>query len=138
VVTIGDGMEKEASAFMAKKEPLYGYLLDRIGSLAVESLAEIFEEKLRGRQHASKRSCSMRLSPGYCDWPIEEQVIMAKALDFPKAGIRLTKKCMMIPRKSISAMVAMGPKGLFEKGRPQCLACDREDCDYRRVSQATD
>ncbi len=133
LVTIGNLLEDKASAYMARGEPLYGYLLDKIGALAAESVAESVEENLRKIYLGKGKSVSMRLSPGYCDWPIEEQFILAKALDFSKAGVSLTKQCMMVPRKSISAMVGIGPKGLFSKRESQCEICDKKECDYRRA-----
>lgn len=133
LVTLGGGIEDKASYWMSKGEPLYGYLLDRIGSLAVESLAEAFERKLRKDYLSKDKSVSMRLSPGYCDWPIEEQFLLNKALGFSKAGVSLTKNCMMVPKKSISAMVAIGPKDLFSKIKNQCVICDKKDCNHRRV-----
>lgn len=134
LVTIGGETEKKASFWMSRGEPLYGYLLDRIGSFAVESLAQAMERNLRQKYLLKGRSVSMRLSPGYCDWPIEEQFIMKKILDFSKIGVSLTKNCMMVPKKSISAMVAIGPKDLFTKTREQCAICDKKDCDHRRIT----
>jgi len=43
LVTIGDGIEHAATSLMHKGEHLHGYILDRIGSLAVEFLAENLE-----------------------------------------------------------------------------------------------
>ncbi len=133
VVTIGDRIEETASRQMGEGDYLGGYLLDRIGSLAVESLAKSAEEALRRKYGSRGYSTSARFSPGYCDWPIEEQFKLAKILDFSRAGVRLTKSCMMVPRKSISAMVAIGPKNLFAKIKTQCSVCDKKDCDHRRV-----
>ena len=132
-MTIGKVLEDKASLLMREGDHLGGYLLDRIGSLAVESLARSFEEYLRKNYEVKNMSVSMRISPGYCDWPIEEQFNLAKALDFSKAGVRLTRNCMMVPRKSITAIVGIGPKRLFSKTKSQCEACDKKDCDYRRV-----
>ena len=132
LVTIGSGIEDSASMWMSRGESLYGYLLDRIGSLAVESLAETIEKRLRSICASNGEGVSMRLSPGYCDWPIEEQFTLAKLLDFSGAGVHLTEKCMMVPRKSISAVVGIGPEDIFTKSKSQCVVCDKADCDYRR------
>lgn len=134
VVTLGLNLEERASWLMRNGEQLEGYLLDRIGSFAVESLAENFENKLREYYGAKDLSVSTRFSPGYCDWHIEEQFKLAKILDFPGAGIRLTEGCMMVPKKSISAAVGIGPKSLFRKRASQRSICDKKgDCDYRRI-----
>lgn len=134
LVTIGSGVENTASRWMANEKELGGYLLDRIGSFAVESLAMAAEEKLRRSCRAKKLSVSMRLSPGYCDWPIEEQRKLDKLIGFSGADVRLTKACVMLPRKTISAVLGVGPTGLFSKKISQCVICGKKDCDYRRVS----
>ncbi|MDP3791445.1 MAG: vitamin B12 dependent-methionine synthase activation domain-containing protein [Candidatus Omnitrophota bacterium] len=132
VVTIGNGIEKEASLFTSGSDPLGGYLLDRIGSFAVESLAERLENRLRRNYSLLKKSVSSRFSPGYCDWPTEEQFKLAKVLDFSKAGVELTEGCMMVPKKSISAMVAIANEGIFKKFISSCDICEKGDCEFRR------
>ena len=134
LVTIGDEIEKIAGELTQGKEPLRGYLLDRIGSFAVESLAESIESKIRKDYSKLKMSVSRRYSPGYCDWPIEEQVILARVLDFSKIGVSLTESCMMKPKKSISAIVAIAAKEVFKGSGSTCEICEKEDCSYRRDS----
>ena len=133
IVTIGDGIEKEASALTSGVDPLRGYLLDRIGSFAVESLAENLEKSLRAYYAAQKKSVSARFSPGYCDWALEEQFKISKSLDFSKAGVHLTEGCMMVPKKSISATVAVANEGIFTASGSTCRTCDFKDCGYRRA-----
>jgi len=132
VVTIGHALEDKASRLMAEGEGLDGYLLDRIGSLAAESLAENFEKLMRREFKRRSLSVSRRLSPGYCDWRIEEQFELVKLVDFSKAGVRLTDSCMMVPKKSISAVAGIGAKGLFTDVKSQCAICDKLECSYRR------
>ena len=132
LVTIGDEIEKIAGELTQEEDPLRGYLLDRIGSFAVESLAESIERKIRKDYSKLKMSVSRRYSPGYCDWPIEDQRILAKALDFSGIGVSLTESCMMKPKKSISAIVAIAEKGIFTKSGSTCEICERVDCSYRR------
>jgi hypothetical protein len=134
LVTIGDELENTASGYMKVGDSLEGYMLDRIGSFAVESLAENFEDRLRKIYGAKKRSVSMRVSPGYCDWPVEEQSKLAKLLDFSRAGVRLTESLMMVPKKSISGLVGIGPEGLFSKTGSRCGMCDNKECAYRSSS----
>lgn len=134
LVTLGPDLEETATMLMESGEQLHGYLLDRIGSFAVESLAGNFEEELRKRYRAGNKSVSMRISPGYCDWPIEEQRKLEKAVDFSRAGVRLTESCMMIPKKSISGLVGVGPKDLFSASRSQCDICTIKNCDYKRTA----
>ncbi len=134
LVTIGEGIENAASSGTKGKEPLEGYLLDRIGSFAVESLAQAVEKKIRKDYLILRKSVSRRYSPGYCDWPIEEQHIIAKILDFSKIGVSLNESCMMRPKKSISAIVAIADKGIFTESGSTCEICEKKDCSYRRVT----
>ncbi len=133
LVTIGKGLEDAASAYMNSGDHLMGYLLDRLGSFAVESLAKNAEEILRQRLAAENLSVSMRFSPGYCDWPIEEQFKLAKIINFAEAGVTLTENCMMIPKKSITAIVGVGPEKLFAKVQSPCSVCNMKVCNYRRA-----
>ncbi|MFA6078493.1 MAG: vitamin B12 dependent-methionine synthase activation domain-containing protein [Candidatus Omnitrophota bacterium] len=132
LVTIGSALEQEASTLMAKGDYLRGYLLDRVGSFAVESLAISAEKALRDAYAKEDKSVSIRMSPGYCDWPIEEQAALAKILDFSSIRVSLTERFMMKPKKTISAVVAVGAKGVFNSSRSQCGICDMKDCGYRR------
>ena len=132
LVTIGNMLEKAATDAMSNGEDLKGYFFDRIGSMAVESVGKCVEENLRKSYANEDRTVSIRFSPGYCDWRIEEQFIIDKILDFFKIGVRLTKACMMVPRKSISAIAGIGPQGRFEKRESPCSFCEVNDCSYKR------
>jgi hypothetical protein len=131
VVTIGDGIERAASRLMKNGESLEGYILDRIGSFAAESAAEKLEGQLRASYAARNMSVSRRMSPGYCDWPVEEQLKLQDILDFSRAGVRLTENCMMVPKKSISAILGIGSKGLFNDAGSRCGRCNKKSCGYR-------
>lgn len=133
LVTIGDGIEKEASDLTQGKDPLKGYLLDRIGSFAAESLADNMEKRLHKDYAAHKKSVSSRFSPGYCDWKIEEQFKLASMVDFSKIGVVLTEGCMMVPKKTISAIVAVADEGVFKAFVSSCNICELQDCSYRRI-----
>lgn len=133
LVTIGGALEEQSRALMSKGDELRGYLFDCIGSIAVESMAEEAEKTLRREAAKKGLSVSMRFSPGYCGWPIEDQKKLDKLLDFSRAGVRLTENYMMVPLKSISAVVGIGPKGLFSGTKSPCAACDKKDCNYRRT-----
>ena len=133
IVTIGPAIEDKASALMMEADGLSGYFLDRIGSFAVESLAENLEQSLRKECESEGGSLSSRFSPGYCDWPIEDQVKLNTILDFSRAGVHLNENCMMKPMKSISGVIGAGPKGLFSRKSSHCEICNMKNCGYRRV-----
>lgn len=131
-LTIGPDIEDTATICMNAGDLLRGYIMDRIGSFACESLAESVEDELRKTLARKGLSVSMRFSPGYCDFPIEEQLKLKRQLDFSKIGIVINKSCMMAPKKSITAIMGVGPKNLFKKKRSQCIVCGKKDCSYKR------
>jgi len=132
LATIGPSLEKKATSSMHEGDPLNGYLLDRIGSMAVESLAEKFESKTRQKYARENKSVSMRFSPGYCDWKIEDQFILDKILDFSRAGVSLNQSCMMVPKKSISGIIGIGNESAYREIKTPCSVCELSDCSYRR------
>lgn len=73
-----------------------------------------------------------RFSPGYGDFSLSSQAGILNALDAGKRpGIRLTDGGLMIPVKSVTAVIGIS------KSRGQCLvegceACRKKDCAYRR------
>ena len=58
---------------------------------------------------------TMRFSPGYGAWPLQAQEILLPLCEADKIGIKLTDTDIMIPRKSVSAVIgwrrADGAKG---------------------------
>lgn len=74
-----------------------------------------------------------RFSPGYGDLDISSQWAMFALLDLERRlGLSLTEACMMLPEKSVTAIIGVGrapcdaPRG--------CDACDNIHCPNRRTN----
>lgn len=76
---------------------------------------------------------TMRFSPGYGDLPLEVQRPLLSILDSQrKAGIVLSQNLLMIPSKSVSAIIGAGAQAVrtaHERGK--CNGCAKADCEYR-------
>lgn len=73
-----------------------------------------------------------RFSPGYGDVPLECQRGIAGALELSKRiGITLTDHLLMVPSKSITAIIGISPipQNCTIQG---CEVCGKSDCAYRR------
>ena len=73
------------------------------------------------------------LFPGYGDWPLTVQPLLAAALDTARrAGLCVTENNLMTPRKSITAI--LGVSGHPVKGKlAGCGHCVlRTRCEYRK------
>ena len=131
VCTIGLELEKLASSWM-EENPLLGLALDGLGNAAVEKVAQQVCAHIAERAKAKGLQASTPLSPGEPDWPVEVgQPQIFALLDPSQAGITLTSGGMMVPKKSISFVVGLGPE------MAQTDACEicslKETCHYRHA-----
>ncbi|MFC2017339.1 vitamin B12 dependent-methionine synthase activation domain-containing protein [Chloroflexota bacterium] len=132
LVTIGNHLEEMACRLAEDGLILQAAVLDAIGSVAAESVANIVQDKVGEIASDQGLVISRRFSPGYCDWGISQQKIVFQAVDGDAVGIRLTERCLMIPRKSISGIIGIGhSNGNVENYNP-CKTCNKYDCLNRR------
>jgi hypothetical protein len=126
IATLGAELERSCGA----AEPLSRQLVfDTVGSELAEMVADGLEADWRAELEVSGLQCSERFSPGYCDWALEGQAVIAAALDFDRVGVGLNSHFVMTPRKSVSA-IAVAAK---EVPAPvPCVFCARDDCSSRR------
>lgn len=109
VCTIGPHLEAKVDEYFAQNEQLRGLILDHIGTAALDSLTiEICQfMKQEASSHGYKASGS--LSPGVLDWPILEHRHLFELVPADQICVHLTSLGMMVPRKSISMAIGMGP-----------------------------
>lgn len=75
-----------------------------------------------------------RFSPGYGDFPLACQKELLGALEAGKRiGIKLTDSLLMMPSKSVSAVMGVSEKP-YRCEVKGCEACAKKDCMYRRES----
>ncbi len=133
VVTIGDAIEQEASRLMNQGQAIEGYILDAIGSCAAESAADSLQAELANVARGRNQAITLRYSPGYCGWDIVEQKKLFQAIDASRIGVSLTESCLMLPRKSVSAIIGMGEPGVVAETPSPCEQCDDDNCRERRM-----
>ncbi|MBQ4649075.1 MAG: Vitamin B12 dependent methionine synthase activation subunit [Firmicutes bacterium] len=84
------------------------------------------EEELQQQGH----TLGERFSPGYGDFSLEYQGDIFRILDCPKnIGVTLTDEFIMIPSKSVTAVMAIDGYCGKQLG---CRYCSKADCLYRR------
>jgi cobalamin-dependent methionine synthase I len=129
VVTIGEALENEVSQLTKEGSILKASVLDTVGSVEVEKVADWLESMIRDVAAANGAKVSWRYSPGYCDWDITQQKELFRGLDGKSVGVSLTDTCLMVPRKSISGVIGMGEScNTFSA----CRFCNRKNCPERR------
>ena len=132
LVTIGSHLEDTASRLAEDGLVLQASVLEAIGSDAVERVADYVQEMTKEMARADGLVISNRFSPGYCDWEVSQQKVIFQAVSGDSIGVHLTEHCLMVPRKSISGIIGIGPsEGNVENYDP-CTRCDKYDCPGRR------
>ena len=109
------------------------YFYQAIGAAMVEEYADHINEVIR--QEAQPRGLYLRprFSPGYGDFDIEHQRDFAAVLNMAKEiGITLTDSCMMVPTKSITAVIGLSQSDT-RCPVAGCETCNKSDtCIYKR------
>ncbi|MBQ7986803.1 MAG: Vitamin B12 dependent methionine synthase activation subunit [Clostridia bacterium] len=100
VATIGVGVDRIIGKY-ANVSPLDAVICQAIGASLIEEVCDIFCAKLGD-------GLKPRYSPGYGDFPVENQKEIFGMLDVPrKIGVTLTESMQMVPTKSVSALVGI-------------------------------
>jgi hypothetical protein len=131
VCTIGTALEDTVSRLLGE-DPLYALALDGMGNAAVELLSQYACGQIGNLAQAEHLQASTPLNPGSPEWPVEiGQPQIFTLLDPSQAGITLTSGGMMIPKKSMSFIVGIGPEMSQEN---MCEVCTlKETCRYSHV-----
>lgn len=132
VATLGPDFDRWSRHFFeAEQDPYLGYLSDTLGSVAVESVVDWMETQLQAEIEPLQWSRSNRVSPGYCHWDVSQQHRLFALLPEGFCGIHLMESSLMVPIKSVSGVIGMGP-GLrrLDYG---CHLCPMERCIMRRT-----
>jgi hypothetical protein len=106
-VTIGPELDARVSEISHSGDMTRAFLLNAYGSEAAEALMESLNREIVRQVEAQGLSTTKRYSPGYGDWPITAQTDLLGHLGAERIGISLTESCLMIPEKSVSAIIGV-------------------------------
>lgn len=133
-VTLGHGVDQELRR-LAVADPVGQVIFDAAATDAIEREADRVEAQIRASAAQKGLFCSWRFSPGYGDLPLDVQPAFLQVLNASRRlGITLTPSNLMVPTKSVTAIVGMHPTpqpGLASS----CAVCSlAEFCELRRRS----
>lgn len=134
LATLGEEVDLEIGRLFRENRLAEGYILDALGSVAVENLVEQFHRQVEDESRKSGRAVTLRFSPGYCDWPITDQERLLALFDTEAAGVKLMDSCLIHPRKSVSGVFGVTRPGPAARQAPHnpCHTCGKTDCFARR------
>ena len=135
LATIGNNIDEEIIRLTSMKRSPDAYILDAMGSNAIENVVERFHSRVKKRMLSEGKAVTLRLSPGYCDWPLREQEKIFSLLDAQKIGVELCASSLMQPRKTISGIFGIMPPSADcnKAAYNPCSDCRKEHCIARRT-----
>lgn len=107
-VTLGMQTEREQRMLAAAGRLTEAVLFDAACSAYIEIAADACQAELAAAAARRGLRAGGRFSPGYGDLPLQVQGALLSALDAPRRlGLTLTDSLLMLPRKSITAIVPL-------------------------------
>lgn len=109
-------------------------IMQAASTAMIEEYCDQVCRKLKEDYEARGLFLRPRFSPGYGDFPLDCQERLLDSLEAGKRiGIKLTDSLLMMPSKSVTAVMGAGsrPCGCDVRG---CEVCGKSNCLYRRQS----
>ena len=131
ICTAGEGFSSGSDSCNKQGDYLKSFVIDTFGSLVVEKATDYIQEKLEKEVRACGMQTTNRYSPGYCNWPVQDQKQLFSLLPDNSCKISLSESCLMLPIKSISGIIGIGKK--VRKREYSCDVCTNRACIYRKV-----
>ncbi|UCH45700.1 MAG: hypothetical protein JSV11_03065 [Nitrospiraceae bacterium] len=134
LATIGEQVDNVINTSLKEKKLSDAYIYDAIGSAAVEATVEDFQNRIDSKVKENDQRTTLRFSPGYCDWKINEQKKVFSVLENDLIDVDLNESYLMAPRKSVSGVFGIGSSKLVDKDETNpCRLCGMHTCVARRV-----
>ena len=133
--SVGDAIEEHVTKYFADGRYAYSVILDAAATAAVEQVADAMEKAIEPKVAKEGYTMRWRFSPGYGDWPLDQQPEMVRLAESEKIGVHLSDASMLVPRKSITAIIGLVPQQKEKEAHTPngCAACDKFDCPSRKV-----
>jgi hypothetical protein len=134
LATVGPGMDALVEEALEAGRIADASVLDAIGSAAAEGVVERFQ-RFRDEEAAERgQGVTLRFSPGYCDWRVEEQRKLFDIVDGSLVGVTLSETALMNPRKSVTGIFGLGDREETTRGAANpCVLCNLRTCRMRRA-----
>ena len=133
VVTIGSALERLSRRWLRAGQVMRGTIVDALASAYVEATAECCQEHIRAWALPQGLDVTPRYSPGYCGMPVSQQVPLFQSVPANRVSVHLTESCLMVPIKSVSGLIGIGPADRLTPTDYPCRHCDHPHCTHRRV-----
>ena len=131
-VTVGEAIELEVTGKFRNGKYVPAMLLDAAATSAVEQAADQMEQAIKQAVEREGFKMRSRYSPGYGDWGLDQQKELFRLTDAKEIGMRLSTAMMLMPRKSITAIIGLTKNAVDDDAKRDCSTCDKIDCAMRK------
>ncbi|MFR5366185.1 vitamin B12 dependent-methionine synthase activation domain-containing protein [Intestinibacter bartlettii] len=130
--TLGFNIEKNIRRY-SYNNLTKGIIIDACATTSIEEVCDLVQDSILDKVAKEEKSLTMRYSPGYGDLDISANRDILNVLDaHRKIGVTVTNTGIMIPRKSVVALIGITNKKIGKVKRT-CENCsNRFNCEYRR------
>lgn len=135
-VTVGENVEREVTRNFSAGNYVASILLDAAATAAVEQAADALEKVIAREVARDGFKMRWRFSPGYGDWKLDNQREFFRLTGADEIGMRLSSALMLIPRKSVTAIIGLEKvtsNEKFHRVKKSCATCSKLDCLARTV-----
>lgn len=130
--TLGFNIEKNIRRY-SYNNLTKGIIIDACATTSIEEVCDLVQDSILDEVSKEGKSLTMRYSPGYGDLDISANRDILNVLDaHRKIGVTVTNTGIMIPRKSVVALIGITNEKI-KKVKRTCENCsNRFNCEYRR------
>ncbi|MCD4715843.1 MAG: hypothetical protein K8R45_03765 [Desulfobacterales bacterium] len=135
VNTIGGGLEERGRELNEAGEALLGYFLDSVGVIALGKTRDALSRT--AEKEAARRGWRVgaALGPGSLKgWSITGQKDLVSMVPLSEIDVRISDSGVLIPFKSASVLIGIGPGYEKQKVGSVCHLCHNRDTCWRRRS----
>jgi len=130
--TIGPKLEKQVTAYSKNGATLQGMMMDGIGSAAVDKLVSEALRHIASEVSSRGYEISSPVNPGMPGFPLTEQWNLLGLVNAGEIEVSLTASGVLVPLKSTSMVIGVGPKMTRWTQAEVCARCSlRETCPYK-------
>lgn len=130
-VSLGLEIDKRLS-FYSRTDLTRSLVFDACAAAAVEALCDEVQEGIEAEAGKLGLQITARFSPGYGDFSIDIQKELVRTLKtYEKFGLGVNESSIMIPRKSVTAVIGMQEENCGTREH-KCISCTDENCTYRK------
>jgi len=132
VVTVGPELDVQARRLHQSGETLQAYLLDCVGVMALSETGQALRRLAETRAVEQGWGVGPSMGPGsLAGWDLKEQPDLCAGLDLETIGVHLNKSGVLVPYKSASGVIGLGPDYRSRKVGSTCRFCMHAETCWR-------